>query len=268
MPAFSIRATEHSIMTARGEAGETNVVRQVLDATPNDQMVAMVGDSYNMIRFIEEILATPDIKARIEARTAPVIIRPDSGELPQIDVDVFLALEGVFGSTDNAKGFAVLPDYIRMIQGDGIKWYQRDVVAGKSGLNVTITEWRHTTEDILEAFYQRSISADNIAFGSGGGLLQQFDRDSQRFAIKCSYAERDGEGFEIFKRPQTDLTKSSKRGRLGVIRDDTGTIVTVSEAEAGGDNMLREVFYVGERRNLITLEEVRANATLPQTESV
>ncbi|MCV0439863.1 MAG: nicotinate phosphoribosyltransferase [Hydrogenophaga sp.] len=260
MPGFSIRATEHSIMTARGVEGEADVVRQVLDNTPNDQMVAMVGDSYDMIAFIEEILALPDIKARIEARTAPVIIRPDSGTLPKIDVDVFRALERVFGSSFNDKGFAVLPDYVRMIQGDGIKWTPVKCVSG--------TAWVHTVELILQAFLEERISADNIAFGSGGGLLQQFDRDSQRFAIKCSYAERDGVGYEIFKRPATDPTKNSKRGRLGVMPDVDGELITVSEEEAGEFNLLRDVFYNGIRMNLMTLEEVRSNAALPQAETV
>lgn len=261
MPAFSIRATEHSIMTARGIEGEADVVRQILDATPNDQMVAMVGDSYDMMGFIEKILATPDIKARIEARTAPVIIRPDSGKLPEIDVAVFYALERVFGSSRNDKGFAVLPDYVRMIQGDGINWTPVKCVSG--------TAWVHTTELILQAFHAEKISADNIAFGSGGGLLQQFDRDSQRFAIKCSYAERNGKGIEIFKRPMTDMTKASKRGRLAVVHGATGEIETVLENSVQSRrNLLRCVFYIGERQNLMTLDEVRANAALPQTESV
>lgn len=253
MPAFSIRATEHSIMTLRGIEGEADVVRQVLDNTPNDQMVAMVGDSYDMIGFVEKILATPDIKERIVARTAPLIVRPDSGELPQIDIDVFRSLEKVFGSSENGKGYVVLPHYIRMIQGDGIKWY-RDT-DGKP---------RHTVGDILGAFMDVGISADNIAFGSGGGLLQQFDRDTQRFAVKCSYTERDGECFDVFKRPATDPTKNSKRGRLAVIRDKDGVIVTVPEGslEKDSDNLLRDVFYDGVQMNLMTLQEVRDNTAL------
>ena len=286
MPGFSIRATEHSIMTARGVEGEADVVRQVLDATPSDQMVAMVGDSYDMIGFIEDILTIPDIYERIINRTAPLIVRPDSGELPEIDVDVFRALEGVFGSTWNDKSYAVLPDYLRMIQGDGIKWYRpleietaidsnydpkNGQYSGRTSRAV-YGEWRHTVADILEAFEDERISADNIAFGSGGGLLQQFDRDSQRFAIKCSYAERvvgtddNGNdvigGFDIFKRPATDPMKNSKRGRLGVIRNDEGVIETVPESEAGELNMLRDVFYHGTQMNIMNISEVRANAAL------
>jgi nicotinamide phosphoribosyltransferase len=262
MPGFSIRATEHSIMTARGEEGEVDVVRQVLDNTPDDAMVAMVGDSYDMMGFVKKILATPDIKARIEARTAPLIVRPDSGTLPQIDVDVFRALEEVFGSSFNDKGYAVLPDCVRMIQGDGIKWYQEeDFLSGNM-------VWQHTVLDILDEFFEQKISADNIAFGSGGGLLQGFDRDSQRFAIKASYAVRDGKPVDIFKRPATDPTKNSKRGLLGVVRNAEGVVTTVSEREAGSDTMLRDVFYSGTQMNIMTLDEVRANAALPQTEPV
>ena len=45
-------------------------------------------------------------------------------------------------------------------------------------------------------------------------------------------------------------------------------IETVSESDAAGDNMLRLVFHTGELMNQMTLDEVRANAALPQTESV
>lgn len=264
MPGFSIRATEHSIMTARGVEGEVDVVRQVLDETPRDQMVAMVGDSYDMINFVESILATPDIKERIMSRTAPLIVRPDSGELPQIDVDVFRALERVFGSAFNDKGFAVLPYYVRMIQGDGIKWYRplETWHVGNSNVVPVYGAWRHTVSDILEAFYNERISADNIAFGSGGGLLQQFDRDSQRFAIKCSYMERNGQGVDIFKRPATDPTKNSKRGRLAVVQNED-KVTTIREDELKDQiNLMHEVFYIGELRNLTTLEQVRINAAL------
>jgi nicotinamide phosphoribosyltransferase len=260
MPAFSIRATEHSIMTARGEEGEADVVRQVLDNTPSDQMVAMVGDSYDMLRFVREILALPDIKARIEARTAPVVVRPDSGTLPKIDVDVYWALVDVFGDSINDKGYSVLAPCVAMIQGDGIKWNRVQCTSGPA--------YVHTVEIILEAFERQGISADNIAFGSGGGLLQQFDRDSQRFAIKCSYAERDGKGFDIYKRPATDPTKNSKRGRLAVVPCVEKEFVTVSEAEGAELCLMHTVFETGERQNLTTLNEVRERAALRVNASV
>ena len=37
-------------------------------------------------------------------------------------------------------------------------------------------------------------SADNVAFGSGGALLQKLHRDTQKCAYKCSYAIINGKG--------------------------------------------------------------------------
>ena len=204
MAGFSIPATEHSIMTARGPEGEADIVRQILATYPTG-LVAMVIDSFDTINFIENVIGgNPDIMEAILNREGTVVFRPDSGRLPEIDVEVFRALERVFGSKKNNKGFAVLPDQVRMIQGDGIQW---------KGRHLCGTPW-HTVEDILEAFKEEGISADNIAFGSGGGLLQSFTRDTQRFAIKCSWMQVDGVGRDIFKQPSTDPTKNSKRGRV------------------------------------------------------
>jgi len=204
MAGFSIPATEHSIMTARGPEDEADIVRQILETYP-EGLVAMVIDSYDTIGFIEDVIGgNSDIKEAILSRNGTVVFRPDSGDLPYIDVEVFRALERVFGSKVNDKGYVVLPDQVRMIQGDGIKW---------KGRHLNSSPW-HTVEDILEAFAEQRISADNIAFGSGGGLLQDFTRDTQRFAIKCCWMQVNGEARDIFKQPSTDPTKNSKRGRV------------------------------------------------------
>jgi nicotinamide phosphoribosyltransferase len=108
--------------------------------------------------------------------------------------------------------------------------------------------------EILEMMRQQGWSADNIAFGSGGGLLQKLDRDTQRFAFKCSYAEVNGEGRDVFKRPATDPSKDSKRGRLKLVHD--GLWQTVRESESGTDR-LREVFRDGEVVQRTTLADVR-----------
>jgi nicotinamide phosphoribosyltransferase len=271
MAGFSIAATEHSVMTAGGPQGEIDVVRRILAATPPDQMVAMVGDSFDMIEFVKTILATPDIKADIEKRSAPVIVRPDSGDPVEMDLKVFKALAGVFGVSTNAKGYAVLPPYIRMIQGDGIEWYQREVERDDYH-NMTRSNYLtygHTVEDILQNFERAGISADNIAFGSGGGLLQKWNRDTQRMAIKCSWMQIDGEGHDIFKKPKTDPTKDSKRGRLALIEEE-GELITVQEKElitintipnrCGTENLLQTVFENGVLMNRQSLSDIRHNA--------
>jgi nicotinamide phosphoribosyltransferase len=84
----------------------------------------------------------------------------------------------------------VLDDSIRIIQGDGV-----DIKAIK---------------DILEILKLNNYSADNIAFGMGGGLLQAVGRDDFRFAMKASAICVDGEWRDVYKDPITDVGKRSK----------------------------------------------------------
>jgi nicotinamide phosphoribosyltransferase len=62
-------------------------------------------------------------------------------------------------------------------------------------------------------------SADNLAFGMGGGLGQMVNRDTQRFAQKCSAAMINGEWIDVYKDPITDTGKRSKRGRFVLTRE-------------------------------------------------
>ena len=137
--------------------------------------------------------------------------------------------------TVNDKNYKVLPDYVRLIQGDGIS--------------------RHTLGGIIDAILARGWSLDNVAFGSGGGLLQSVDRDTQRFAIKCSHVVVDGKGQDVYKYPASDPTKTSKRGRLKLIKEK-GCYKTVSESTVGQDE-LQLVFQNGEIKSHTSLDEVR-----------
>lgn len=77
-----------------------------------------------------------------------------------------------FGVTKNTKGYKMLPPYVRIIQGDGISY--------------------ESLSRILECMKEHGWSSDNIAFGSGGALLQRIDRDTQKCAYKCSYTVING----------------------------------------------------------------------------
>ena len=79
-----------------------------------------------------------------------------------------------FGSKENSKGYKELPPYLRVIQGDGICYEALD--------------------EILSNMEKHKWSADNLAFGSGGALLQKLNRDTQKCAYKCSYAIIEGRG--------------------------------------------------------------------------
>ena len=120
-----------------------------------------------------------------------------------------------------------------MIQGDGIT--------------------RESIESILAAFAAHGYSADNVAFGQGGALLQQVNRDTQRFAMKCSAVQVDGQWRDVFKDPITDPEKRSKAGRLTLLHKE-GAFATVrivspvhpEHLESGWTEALRTVFEDGQ----------------------
>ena len=119
--------------------------------------------------------------------------------------------------------------------------------------------------DILEAMKVDKWSADNIVFGMGGGLLQKVNRDTQRFAFKCSAQKRNGEWFDIQKMP-LDKTKASKKGKLALVKVEGAhgsAYKTVEQCEGPVEgDLLQTVFLNGEIVKEYTFDEIRANASL------
>jgi nicotinamide phosphoribosyltransferase len=146
-------------------------------------------------------------------------------------------MERKVGMRTNTKGFKVLPPYLGLMQGDGIN----DESIG----------------EILHELRGRKYSASNLAFGMGGGLLQQLDRDTQRFAFKCAAALRGGEWVDVSKDPVTDTGKRSKKGHLALVREG-GVHSTVRGPRK--DDLLVPVFENGRVLRAYTLDEVRAAA--------
>ena len=113
-------------------------------------------------------------------------------------------------------------------------------------------------------------SAYNIAFGMGGALLQIVDRDTQKFAMKCSAMSRvsdfgDEHWFDVVKDPVTDPGKKSKAGRVTLWTNGTGEYVSsVDEpkqwADRGWTKALVPVYWDGKLEKEYSFEEVRANA--------
>ena len=59
----------------------------------------------------------------------------------------------------------------------------------------------------MAAMKAKGWAANNISFGSGGGLMQQLNRDTLKCAFKASYAEVDGTPRNVYKDPVTDPGK-------------------------------------------------------------
>jgi len=240
MPGFSVPASEHSTITAWGKEHEVDAYRNMLTAYP-DGIVACVSDSYNIYNACEKLWGEI-LKPDIVKRNGTLVVRPDSGDPVTVLAKVFDILGAKFGYETNQKGYRVLPPYIRVIQGDGVNMF--------------------TIQNML---YQLSKfhgwSADNIAFGMGGALLQQLNRDTQKFAFKCSAARIDEEWRPVFKDPVTDPGKNSKHGRLALFQDDVGfrTLEEVSERGEPTDQLVT-VFENGEITKEYDLNSIRARA--------
>lgn len=238
MAAFSIPAAEHSTITSWGRENEADAYENMLTqyARPNS-LVAVVSDSYNLWNAISNIWGG-SLKKKVIDSGATVIIRPDSGNPAEVVLKTLQLLDKEFGSQLNRKGFKVLNN-VRVIQGDGID--------------------EDSIHEILNTFTQKGFSATNVAFGMGGALLQKLDRDTQKFAYKCSEATVNGVRRGVRKDPITDSGKASKEGRLDLVWLND-KFKTVSGEENLG-SVMREVFNNGKILKEYTLDEVRANAT-------
>ncbi|KAL5014718.1 hypothetical protein ScPMuIL_008988 [Solemya velum] len=243
MAGFSIPAAEHSTITTWGREGEMEAFKNMLTKFP-EGLMACVSDSYDIFNACEKLWGE-DLKDMIierGSRGGVLVIRPDSGDPPVIVVQVLDILGKKFGTTTNSKGYKVLPPYLRIIQGDGISY--------------------ETISPILENMKKHEWSADNIAFGSGGALLQRVDRDTQKCAFKCSYAVINGKEVNVFKEPITDMGKKSKKGRLTLeCADGEWTTIQEGKGDPKKDTMIT-VFENGKLLRDYTFDEVRENAEI------
>lgn len=197
MAGYSIPAAEHSTITSWGRENEVEAYRNMLRqfAKPG-AIVAVVSDSYDIYHAIREHWGRT-LKDEVIRSGATVVIRPDSGDPVAVVHQCLELLDEAFGHTVNGKGFKVL-NHVRVIQGDGI--------------NPT------SIRAILERVTSAGYATDNVAFGMGGALLQQLNRDTQKFALKCSAARVDGKWIDVYKDPITDKGKQSKRGRMTLLQ--------------------------------------------------
>ena len=239
--AFSIPAMEHATVTSWGKEHEVDAFRNMLKhyAKPG-ALLACVSDSYDIFAACHAWGTV--LKEQVVQSGATLVVRPDSGDPADTVARCAAILDQHFGHTVNAKGYKVL-NHVRLIQGDGIN--------------------DESLQSILFKLTQDGYSADNIAFGMGGGLLQQLDRDTQKFAMKCSAAQVNGVWRDVFKDPITDPGKRSKRGRLKLVSHADGSYASVAQdALPEQPDILQEVFRDGKIVKSTTFDAVRALSRL------
>lgn len=241
MAAYSIPAAEHSTIITWGKENEKEAYEHVLKTfSQAGKMVSVVSDSYDIWHALKTLWGT-ELKSAVKNNPGVLIIRPDSGDPATIVTQTLEILMEKFGSTTNGKGYRVLPNNLRVIQGDGV--------------NIK------TIEACLAAMKTKKQSAENIAFGMGGALLQKVNRDTQAFAMKPNAIERQGQWQDVYKTPLTDLSKASKPGRLALIRDEKAGFKTIRLDQLGTlRNELLPVFENGKILKQWTFKEVRQHA--------
>lgn len=237
MAGFSIPAAEHSTISSWGREGEAEAYENMLNQFPTG-LVAVVSDTWDVFNACREIWGKK-LREKVLARDGILVVRPDSGYPPKVVVSVLDILGEAFGSIVNEKGFKVLDPHVRVIQGDGIDDEMLDLVLRE----MTKARW----------------STDNIAFGSGGGLLQKVNRDTNKFALKASAVFDRGEWRGVSKDPVTDPGKRSKAGRLKLVKE-RGIFRTVREEDSDLPNELVPVFRNGLILSNYSFSEIRERA--------
>ena len=240
---FSIPASEHSTITSWGKENEDKAMENMLDQYSDCPLIACVSDSYDIFKACSDIWGTK-LKDKIMKRNGTLVIRPDSGDPKTVILQILNILWDKFGGNVNNKGYKVLDPHVRVIQGDGVNY--------------------DSIKSILEAMEEQNYSIDNIAFGMGGALLQKLDRDTQKFAFKCSSININGKEIDVYKKPITDIGKMSKKGRLKLVavegNNGKNKLYTIKRGVSQEKDILEEVFLNGKITKKYTLDEVRENS--------
>lgn len=240
MAGFSIPASEHSTITSWGRENEFAAYENMVDTYKPNPLFACVSDSYNIF---EAIKMWGKLKDKIIANGNTLVVRPDSGDPVEMSLACLQKLDIEFGSSVNSKGFKLLNN-VRVIYGDGISDPQ-------------------VIKNILQSAKNAGFSADNLAFGMGGGLLQKLNRDTMQFAMKCCAMIADGKYIPVYKEPLGMSSKNSKRGFLDLIKEN-GEYKTVS-SDNNTPHPNSELVTVYENGELLVddnLEDIRSRASI------
>lgn len=237
MAGYSIPASEHSTMTAWGKENEILAYKNMLEKFGGKgKILAVVSDSYDLWHTIDQVWGE-NLKEEVKASGGTLVIRPDSGDPVQVVTKVIIKLMDKFGYYINSKGYKILPDYLRVIQGDGISL--------------------KTIQLILEDMKFNKLSADNITFGMGGNLLQKVSRDMIEMVMKTSAICQNAIWKDVYKEPKTDYNKMSKRGRLALIYENNEYVTIRLEQLGNRKNLLTPVFKNGQILMETSFKEIR-----------
>ena len=219
--------------------------------------MSFVADSYDVYAFTEFCTA-PDSRIRKLVESRPhqkLILRPDSGE----PIEILSKMLNIIEDND-VVNMDTLNDSV-LFRDFGILW----------GDGIT----PETIEHILKTFTKENWAAENFLFGSGGDLMQNVTRDTQKFAIKCSSITVEIPGnamtgspsylqdIDVFKDPITDPGKASMKGKVTTYYDTVRKKFTHGTTDCRTTDeieVLETIFKNGKTYNKYTLDEFRARS--------
>lgn len=272
----SIPATEHSIMEFNSygkENDEYDAFKRIITEVHPKGIVSIVSDTWNLWHVLSDTV--PRLKDKILSRNGKVVIRPDSGDpcdiicgyntktffddyrgiekpcelkkqedteyFQQINKGVIELLWDIFGGTINSKGYKVLNEHIGCIYGDAITLER--------------------AEEICQRLESKGFASSNIVFGIGSYTYNMNSRDTFGFALKSTYAIKDGKEIFLFKNPITDDgEKKSQKGQVQVYKDENGKLTYsdgLNSKTPRYENWLLPLFENGELLRETSLNEIR-----------
>lgn len=285
--ATSVPASEHSIQcSGTAVRGEFESFKKWITEDYPTGIVSLVSDGFDYWKVLTDYL--PRLKQDILSRPvnaiglSKVVIRPDSGspvhiiagytnseilfdtntnkyykrvswdgvdmcgeELSEAEVKGSIeTLWEIFGGTTTEQGYKVLDSHIGLIYGDSITL--------------------EVAQEVFKRLEDKGFASTNVVFGVGSYTIQHVTRDTFGMAVKATYTEVDGKGYELFKDPVTDSgMKKSAKGLLRVEKEenpDGGFNFALYdqqtwEEEAQGE--LKVVFENGVLHNEASLTEIR-----------
>lgn len=245
----SINASEHSSVTAWTRINEMDMILNHIEENKGKAIIACVMDSYDYFNAVRQVCREGGVfQEKINSPEYPVfVMRPDSGDPKEIlngTLDIMESSNVPFVRND--KGYKVF-NKMRIIWGDGINMESMRIM--------------------LDIMVKRGYSTENIAFGSGGWLMQQHDRDTQGWAVKCSEITlEDGTKVDVYKDPITAPNKKSKKGEITLYYNkETKTYFTdrINMDFESSIDVLDIIYRNGKMVKEYTLAEARVNANKP-----
>ncbi|AFO71675.1 nicotinamide phosphoribosyltransferase [Caulobacter phage phiCbK] len=237
MSGYSVLASEHSISCAFGRDNDDDYIDHCLNKVPPGSIFSLVGDTWDIFRFAGKLTERKELIAN---KNLTPVCRPDSGDLFKVIPPVVQTLAAGFGTQKNSHGLDVLNLGAKALQGDGMN------------------ENTHMDPFILAR--NIGVAPDSIITAAGGGLATgDLDRDTNKWAMKSSAQEINGEWVEIYKDPITDPGKVSKKGKLALVTTEDGRFetITVHEGDVVEHDLLDEVFNTGKVLEPATLDQIR-----------